>query len=101
MGRRKRLRSKFEKFILRIRANSFGDTVEQRRAKIAHWEKNGMTRGEIIRLQILWAEEWARIGEEKESARAKKRKRRGPQLNPKDKPVIREVAREISGNGLA
>ena|SRR5438105_4831178 len=66
-----RLRSKFEKRVLRARAladSSWLGTEEERRAKIARWKEQGMTLAEVFRVCAISDERQAK------RARAKKRK---------------------------
>ena len=59
-------------------------------AQIERWRKTGIPRREVMELQAAYEKSWPRIIAGENRGKAKKR---GTKLNPKDKPVIREVVR--------
>lgn len=74
-------------------------TTKELRAQVKQWRKEGMPRGEVMELQAHH-DNAVRITREKREAKHKqakkqKRKRRGPRLDEKDKPVIHELLRAI------
>ena len=96
---------KFEKFVFSM-PRYFGDGVREASrqeicALIKGWKKNGIPRDWVEDLQIAH-DKAVRIEREKreaqrerEQAKTRKRKPRGARHDPKNKPVIREVLREI------
>jgi hypothetical protein len=67
-------------------------TPQMLNAQIKRWRKTGISRGEVMEFQAVFEKSWPRIIAELNRRKAKKR---GAKLNPKDKPLVREVLCEI------
>ena len=111
-ARPERAERKFKELVL-SNAKYFGNATEKElRAQIRRWRKEGIPRDEaqprpvgeaapvnVMELQSLY-DDALRIAREKREAKRReqgnkrKRKARGPRLNPEDKPIIGEVLRE-------
>ena len=70
-------------------------TVQAVNGLIKRWRKTGIPRRDVMELQNLFEGSWPHIIAEQNREKAGKRK---PRLNVKDKPVIREVLREIQSD---
>jgi hypothetical protein len=84
----------FLPILRRVRSLShYGLTFRTLNGQIALWRKTGVPRSLVLLLREMFKDSWKEIKSEESRAKAYKRRKRGPRLNPKDKRVIREILR--------
>jgi hypothetical protein len=91
----KRAEQKFKSFVLSM-PRYFGKTKRQLHAQIARWRKNGISRDEVIELQIQYDIKVRSDREQREAKRGQAKKRRQPWEKKRVENAVSESAvREV------